>query len=74
MNVSQLITHLNAIEVGEIDAIRAKLEEARAACLELQQDLLAAQLDEAVQALGSGDLQRYRKRLATVISRLGHVR
>ena len=37
MNPSQLISHLNAIKVGELDTIHGKLAEARAACLELDQ-------------------------------------
>jgi hypothetical protein len=74
MNPSQLISHLNAIRVGDLDTIHAKLAEARSACLELEQEALVEQIDEASEALRRGDVRLYRKRLATVISRLGHVR
>ena len=42
MNASQLVTYLNAIGVGDFEAIQAKLGEAEAACLQLQQPELAA--------------------------------
>jgi ABC-type phosphate transport system auxiliary subunit len=74
MNATQLITYLNAIDVGELDGIRAKLEQARIACIELRQTELAEHLDDAARALADVDLERYRKRLQTVIARLGHVK
>ncbi len=52
----------------------AKLERGREACRELKQDDLSETLREASEALSELDLGTYRKRLATVIARLGHVR
>ena len=74
MNTSQLIAFLNAIHVGEFDSIRAKLLQAGQACDELGQPELATLLKEAESALGQADLKTYRKRVATVIARLGHLR
>jgi len=74
MNVSQLIALLNSINVGELDGIRARLGEARQGCLQLQQDELARKLEEAEEALGRFDLKTYRKRVETVVARLGHLR
>jgi len=74
MNPDQLIASLNAINVGELDVLRAKLEEARAACAEAGHDDLAGLLEESLAALSRGDLKTYRKRIGTVVARLGHLR
>lgn len=70
----QLIAFLNAIRVGALDGIRAKLGEARQRCLDLDQPELADRLTEAEQALASADMKTYRKRIETVIARLGHLK
>ena len=41
MNASQLVTYLNAIGIGEMDGIQAKLEEAKNACSALGETDLA---------------------------------
>ena len=74
MNSSQLIAALNSIDVGELDGVRSKLQEARRVCADLQQEDLAEKLTEAESALLQADLETYRKRLETVIARLGHLR
>jgi hypothetical protein len=74
LDTTQLIAFLNALDVGELDSIAAKLDEARDACEELGQPELAEKLGEALQALGGADLRTYRKRVETVVSRLGHLR
>jgi len=71
---SQIIAALNSLGVGEIAAIRARLEEARRACLDLEQADLAGRLGEALEALDRLDLKTYRKRVASVIAQLGHLR
>jgi hypothetical protein len=74
LNPSQLIAFLNAINVGELDGIRAKLGRARDACRSLEQDDLAEKLSEAEEALFEADMKTYRKRIETVVARLGHMR
>ncbi len=74
MDPSQLIAFLNALNVGELDLVAAKLDEARASCQELGQADLAEKLDEARAALRHADLRTYRKRVETVVARLGHLR
>jgi len=74
MDSSQLIAHLNAIRVGDLDSIRGKLEQARLACREIEQPDLAEKLQEAVDALNRSDLKTYRSRVETVVSKLGHIR
>ena len=73
-DASQLIAFLNAINVGELDGIRAKLAQAREACIALEQGDLAGKLTEAEKALFEADMTTYRKRIETVIARLGHIR
>ena len=74
MTPAQIIGSLNAWHRGALDIIRSTLNEARLACLELREETLAQQLDEADQALTRADLRTYRKRVETVISRLGHLK
>jgi hypothetical protein len=74
MNTSQLIAYLHSINVGDLDGIRAKLGAAKRACRDLDQDALATILDDAEKALGRADLKTYRKRIETVVARLGHLR
>jgi hypothetical protein len=74
VNASQLIAHLNSMSVGALDGLALKLEQARQACLELEQTELAEKLVEAGRALEMADVKTFRKRLETVVARLGHLR
>jgi flavin-binding protein dodecin len=71
---SQLIALLNSLTTGDLDAIRGKLDEARAGLAALG----FAEVDEMVAgaraALDGGDLKTYRKRVASAIAKLGHLR
>ena len=71
---SRIIATLNALHLGERDSILSRLADARRACLELDQEELARVLEEAALALGRADLKTYRRRVETVIARLGHLR
>ena len=71
---SQIIALLNSLSLGDLDAIRAKLDEASRACDALGREELAAVLVEARGALSTGDLKTYRKRVETAVARLGHLR
>ena len=74
MTTTQLIALLNAMTVGELAVISGKLDEARSACFELGHEELASKLEEAKTALSQADLKTYRKRVETVVARLGHLR
>ena len=74
LDASQLIAFLNAIDVGELGGIRAKLAQARESCIALEQGDLAGKLTEAEKALFEADMKTYRRRIETVIARLGHIR
>ena len=74
MTAAQLVAYINAIQVGDLDAIRHKIGQAREACVEMSQDELAEVLGEAEAALDVADMKTYRKRLATVVAKLGHLK
>ena len=71
---SDLIGLLNGISVGEIDAIRGKLESAQQELLSLEQPELAQAMGEALSAVAQGDVKNFRRLVAQVVSKLGHVR
>lgn len=74
MTPNQLIAFLNAMTCGDLESMAGKLEEARRACLDLEDEDLSSKLSEAREALLSGDLKTYRKRLETAVARLGHMK
>ena len=71
---SQLIALLNALTFGDLDAIRTRLEEAQRALTGLGHDEVASIVGEARSALSGGDVKTYKKRIATAIAKLGHLR
>ena len=73
-NASRLIALLNSLTLGDLDAIRSKLDEARAECASLGFDEVGAIVADARGALVGGDVKTYRKRVETAIARLGHLR
>ena len=73
MNASQLVNFLNAIGIGDMDGIRAKLDEARGSCEAIGEADLAKKLTEAGEALGKADAKTFRKRIETVVAELGHI-
>ena len=74
MNASQLIASLNALSFGDVDVLKSRIADAADACRHLGQDELATMLAEARDGLTAGDLRLYRKRVETVVSKLGHLR
>ena len=74
MTPGQLIAYLNAMSCGDLEGLAAKLDEAGRACTALKQGELADKLGEAREALLEGDLKGYRKRVETVVARLGHLK
>lgn len=74
LSASQLIAFLNSLQLGDLDSLRARLVEAEGACEGLSRPELAERLAEARGALDSGDLKTFRRRVETVVSKLGHLR
>ena len=71
---SQVIALLNALTHGDLEAIRARLAEARGVCEQLGHDEVASIVAEAHGALSDGDLKTYRKKVETAVAKLGHLR
>jgi hypothetical protein len=73
MAIRTIIQTLNTLGVGELDRVLGQLDEARAEIRD-REDLseIAIDLQEARDAITSGDLKTYRKRLERAVSRLGH--
>lgn len=71
---AQLIALLNSLSFGDLDAIRAKLDEARGELVSLGHDDVAVIVSDARTALAGGDLKTYRKRVETAVAKLGHLR
>ena len=70
----QLIALLNSLTVGDLDSIRARLDEALGALDTLGNDEVATIVGDARAALCGGDLKTYRKRVETAVAKLGHLR
>jgi len=74
VNPQQLIALLNSLTFGDLAALSAKLDQARAACAALGHAGIAEVVGEARAALTAGDLKTYRRKLETAVARLGHVK
>lgn len=71
---SRLIAVLNALGTGDLDRLKARVLEAASQCVELGQPSLRDLLVEAHAALESGDPKTFRKKVETVVAKLGHLR
>jgi chorismate mutase len=74
LSATQVIALLNSLSTGDLDALRAKLDEAARACDELGRADLASALAEAKASLDAGDPRTFRRRVEMVVSKLGHLR
>jgi hypothetical protein len=74
MDPRGVITLLNSLDLGEIGRVTRELEAAEAALLELGLPELGARLQEAGRKLRGGDVREFRRALAQVTAKLGHVR
>jgi hypothetical protein len=73
-STTEVLQILNGIGVGPVDRILAGLERARVELEDLGQTELAEKLVEARQALLAADAGLFRRRVAYVTSRLGHLK
>ena len=70
----EIIVSLNSLGVGDLDSIRGKIRAVRQEIRAQGQDELADRLDDASAALDRGQLTEYRRLLAQVVSKIGHLR
>ena len=73
--VDRAISTLNSLHIGDIDRIVSRLGEVRTDLEGVVSDPeILTRIDDARQAITSGDLPLFRKRVQNVVSRLGHLR
>ncbi|MEM7244193.1 MAG: hypothetical protein AAF533_02550 [Acidobacteriota bacterium] len=73
-DISQVMALLNGLSVGRMDQLQGQLEKARQGLLDLGQDELAARAEDALTSLRRGDLREFRRAIANVTAKLGHVK
>jgi hypothetical protein len=69
-----ILASLNALRLGEMSHLRAELARAEDALAGLGQADLAGRVAEARQALATGQIKEFRRAIANVTARLGHVK
>jgi hypothetical protein len=72
--VDVLLSILNATDVGTLDSIAAKMHQVREELVELEQPDLAQRAQDAISALGRGDMVEWKRGRAFLQSRIGHLR
>jgi hypothetical protein len=72
--IDALLSTLNATEVGTLDSIATKLRQVRDDLRAMEQAELADRAEDAVQALGQGNLAEFKRLRAFLQSRVGHLR
>jgi hypothetical protein len=72
--IDALLSTLNATDVGSLDSIADKFRQVAADLRGMQQDELATRSDEAVAALGRGDIAEFKRLRAFIQSKAGHLR
>ena len=70
--IEEIIETLNGINVGELDAIKKRLDSVRTDLKKLNFVDQAVAVQDASRMLSRGDLAGFRKLLATIVSQLGH--
>ena len=72
--IDKAIGTLNSIRVGELGRILVRLGEIRGTLETIGDPDLLDALEQAREAISTGDLPIFRKRVQHVVSRLGHLR
>lgn len=65
---------LNGLKLGELGRVDGELLRAGAALDELGQEELRRRVEDARKSLKAGDIKEFRRSLATVTARLGHLK
>ena len=72
--VKEALAILNSLHVGELSRLQADLERVRRMLAELGSDELEQRVQDAQAALRQGDMKEFRRALANVTARLGHLK
>ena len=71
---SEVLAILNALAVNELTRLERDLARAEHALVEMGQEDLGERLGRARASLRGGDVREFRRAVATVTSRLGHLK
>ncbi len=70
----EVLSQLNNLKLGELSAVDVELRRAAESLEALGQDELGARVTEARRCLKTGDLREFRRALANVTAKLGHLK
>ena len=70
----EVLTELNSLQLGELSRVDTQLARAGRALRELGEEELSGRVEDARTCLKSGDLKEFRRALANVTARLGHLK
>lgn len=74
VSTDRILATLNASETGSLDRICEKMRLVAADLKSIEQRDLAARAEEAVAALGRGDVTEFKRLRAFLQSKVGHLR
>lgn len=70
----ELLSQLNNLKLGELSSVDGQLGEALVALEALGQSELCSRVDDARRCLKAGKIKEFRRALATVTAKLGHLK
>ena len=72
--IDVILATLNAMDVGTLDSIRAKLRQVEDALRAIGEEELATRSAEAATVLARGDVAEFKRLRATLQAKTGHLR
>jgi hypothetical protein len=72
--IDLILATLNALDIGTLDSLAAKLEQVQKDLAAIDQPALAERAGETLAALRRGDLAEFKRGRAFLQSKLGHLR
>ena len=74
LGVKEALAILNSLQLGELSRLQGDLERVRRMLADLGSAELEQRVQEAQAALRQGDMKEFRRALANVTARLGHLK
>jgi len=72
--IREILATLNALSLNEVSRVHGQIDHAREVLARLGQPDLEARLTEAQRSLRAGEMREFRRGIANVTARLGHLR
>ena len=70
----EVLSQLNNLKLGELTAVDGELDRASAALEAMGEPALGERVSEARRCLKAGDIREFRRALANVTAKLGHLK